>query len=226
MANLATFKDIQDRVITYGYSEAHRTQIKAWINDAYRELCQLRRWSWLTFTDTVNTVAGTRTTALPAPAGRELRSVIEIKPNDAALGSVALTFEDPNSHDPHDFFHTNLVTRTSRGAPYRFTVDGSTIYWDPIPDRAYAFSVRHYDVPTTELSGDADTLLTPDDSNQVLVYAALLRAAAHDRNPQMMGVWQSMMLEHRQSLEAHERTKVVHGTSRARVWPGYGRRFG
>lgn len=225
MADLSQFKDLQDRVIQYGYSEQHRNQIKAWINDAYRDVCRLRRWSWLTFTDNVTLTVGTRTVALPVTAGRELMTVLEVKPNDN-LGARALEYEDLEADDPLGLGRLNFAANTARGTPSRYTIDGSNLVFDPTPDKAYVYSVRHYDVPVTELVGDTNTFLLPTSGANVLVYGALLRAATHDGNPNKHGMWAGLYAEALSGLEAREHRRNVQRTRRARMSPVHGRRFG
>lgn len=226
MADLSTFKDIQDRVIQYGYSEQHRTQIKGWVNDAYRDLCRLRRWSWLIFTDPLVTTAGSRTVALPTPAGRNLVTVMEIKPNDPAVDARPLIYEDIDSGDPLAFERLNLARATVRGTPARYSIDGTNVVFDVLCDRAYTYSIRHYDVPVTELVADAATLLLPSSGTNVLVYMTLMRAAAHDRNPSMMSTWDVLRREALQALEANEATRVTQTPARAALPSVYGNRFG
>jgi hypothetical protein len=181
MAAGLTFKTIQDRVITYGFGEADRTNIKGWINVRYSDIVGRRRWSWLSEQLTLNTVTGqsnysiaTLTTNTFSRHGR--------------LQSTQLTAPDPVFVDMMSMddwaASRNIGDLTTRGVPEFYGLwDGELWFW-PVPAAVYSYTWKFYKT-YTELSADGDIPLVPANFSNVLVIGALAEAAQRDRDPEL-----------------------------------------
>jgi hypothetical protein len=170
-----TFKNLQDRVLSFGYGETARTNVKEWINMAYSDVMSRRRWSWSQDTQTVVTVAGTPTVTLASLTDPPLFW--------GRLYPTTSNLREPTYLDPMRY--NDGLTRQSpsltRGIPEYYTIFDQTVTFYPTPNGVYTFTL-YYWKGAAEMVNDADQPLIPAQWRNVLVYGALRFAAERDRN--------------------------------------------
>lgn len=171
-----TFKNIQDRVLTFGYGEVDRANVKIWINMAYDDIISRTRWSWLEATETVTTVANQQTLTLSG--------ITDPPQTWGRLYPTTTNLQEPTYLDPmrmNDGLTRRPFDTSWKGVPQYYTFFGDTITFYPIPDAAYVYTLFYWK-GTPELSADGDLPLIPKQWRHVLVYGALRYAAEKDRN--------------------------------------------
>jgi len=159
MAATTTFLQLQTEFYARGYDYlndggAGATRAKAWINQAYLELCEEEAWPFL-----LTTATGTAPLAV-ADIGRVL-SVI-----DTANGSNPLDEVD------EDELMDDFQPITTTGVPMYFYVDDTTIRTYPVGG---TLSVRYYKIPAL-LSANGDIAIVPDRFVNLIVDGAVRRA--------------------------------------------------
>lgn len=169
------FQNLQDRVLSFGYGEIDRANVKTWINMAYSDVMSRRRWSWAQATQSVVTVAGTSTVAL---------SALSDPPQFfGRLAPVTTTAREPKYIPPMQF-NDSVLRRppsTTRSTPDYYTIFADTVTFYPVPDAAYTYTL-HYWKGATDLSANGDKPIIPRQWRSVLVHGALRYAAERDRN--------------------------------------------
>lgn len=167
-----TFKEIQDRIISYGWGEDDRARIKVWVNDCYQDIASRQRWSWTRTTASVTTTANTPTNTLatnPQFWGR-------LRPFTPAVRVPEFVGVDA----PDSPFLDAQGERTA-AMPEVYTVVGSTIRWFPTPDVAYGYAAEYWAAPPV-LTADGDTPLLDSADHLVLVMGGAMHAAVRDQN--------------------------------------------
>lgn len=192
MANLAIFKDIQDRVMAFGYGEADRAYVKAMINQADRDLHARFRWPWRESTASVTATLNTPTTVIPSASTVE--SVRFLRPAFTQILGYEPVFVPAELADPNHFIRKNYTYAPGlpTGLPKRYSIWNDTFFWDPIPDGAYAYTMFFYLAATVEMSADADVPIVPLRYTDYLVQRALQYMAQRDRNMPSAQYWQSL----------------------------------
>lgn len=164
------FKDLQDNVLTRDYgATATRTNIKVWINDAYRDVVRERRWTWTQETATVVTVANTATVAMPT----DWLYTGWFQPANSTTPKIQWL------DDQHPELRPEFTTRT--GAPTTVRPWEGLWIFQPTPDAVYTWTLYYYK-RSSQMTQDADLPLIPQDERDVLIYGALIRAAEMDRS--------------------------------------------
>lgn len=128
------------------------------VNQALRSISAEHDWPWLQTFETITTVAGTQTDAVPADWAKTIR--MEINGDDLHL------------MQPRDGSQYSADT----GKPLGYFLEADTIYFVPVPDGVH--SVRHvYYKYETALSADGDTPALPDRFLDWLIWSAVIEVA-------------------------------------------------
>jgi hypothetical protein len=196
-----TFKQLQDRVMHLGgYGEVDRNRIKVFLNTVYRDIVSRgRRWRWLETSTNLVTVANTQTVNMPAGVKYPGR----LRPGETGLTEPQFI----EWHSWVDDFNRRATADRPKGMPKKYSIYEDKFWFDPIPDKVYTYSFNYWRNVTTELSGDNDIPILPTEHHDVLMYGALMLAAARDKDPQMMGYWQDMYEGAQRMLRAHSEFK-------------------
>lgn len=177
-----TYKNLQDRVLTYGYGEVDRANVKSWLNEAYEELVRAYKWPWLQATQTITTVANTQTVAIPATP--PVLFFGRLKPTTASVDEPRFLSEmDFREYMPN----REYTDPADKGQPDYYSIFAGNINFYPIPDAVYTYSLRYWKGITTLPTADADTYMCPDPYLDALVTNALARAAMREND---MGKYQ------------------------------------
>lgn len=127
------------------------------INDALAQICLERDWPWLLTSETIATVAGTSTSALPA------RHIRTDSITETATG-ISLSRRSQIELDQVIY----------QGPPRIYHIDGSAITFKPIPNGVYSLTHRYRQFEA-QLTSGSNTPLIPDlYSRGVVEYAAIL----------------------------------------------------
>lgn len=182
---MATLSTLQTRVKQMGgYGTDDNTRIDAWINIAQEDVAsRVEKWSWLEDAVNVSTTAGVQTIAVPAA----VRTVGRLRP-------VTDNTPAPRYTDWDDFalgyFNRQAEGTTMVGTPYNYSLYNGNIVFDAIPDDVYTYSLQYYGRISTLTASDVSII--PAEDQDVLVYGALMYAAARDKDSSMMAYWQQM----------------------------------
>jgi hypothetical protein len=180
-----TYKQLQDRVLTYGYGEVDRANVKTWLNETYEDLVRSFKWPWLQATQTITTVAGTQTVALPASPPILFFGRLKPTSSSALKEPKFLSEMDFRDYMPHREFTD--TTSAYRGQPKYYSIFAGNINFYPVPDAVYTYSLRYWKGIATLPTADSDTYLCPDPYLDNLVVGALARAAMREND---MGKYQ------------------------------------
>lgn len=165
---MSTFLELQTEFYARGFNDlqsdaAGTTRVKAWINEAYHEICDEEDWSFL---------EADSTGAAPLTIS-DLRKVCSVV-NTTAGQELDLSTREALS----DVFGTTL---TGTGTPRWYYIDAGTIV------RAYpvggSLAVRYYKVPTS-LSADGDEPVVPERFHWLITAGAVRRGYQDRHNPQ------------------------------------------
>lgn len=164
---------LRTQLQTMGYGTDTATQQTAALNDAYRQVCGNRRWTWLE--GRVNAAALTAGTS-----NYSLGSITDLLSVDA----IRLTFGSDNyelSHKPTQELRELVHNDRATGVPRFWTRHiGEVVYW-PIPDRAYVPVIDYIKDPA-DLAADGDTPIFPATFHDILVWGAVKNAAFRQRD--------------------------------------------
>lgn len=175
-----TYKNIQDRILEFGYGEADRDRIKNYINQAYRDIASRYRWAWTEGSEALTTTASQGYTLVP-PA---LDYFGRLRPGEAGL-------DEPRFVDWHGFNETFLTLATdelAEGVPEVYSLYNELIYWYPVPIDTFSYIGEGWIVPD-DLSADADEPLIPPTDRDVLVMGGLKYAAMRDKDLNMYNTY-------------------------------------
>lgn len=167
MAATTTFLQLQTEFYARGYdylndAGAGVTRAKAWINQAYLELCDEDLWPFL-----LTTASGAAPLAIA-----DMRAIQSVQ-NTANAGDVLAPFPEDELTD-----YYNLLTTT--GVPDYFYLDDTTVRTYPVGG---TLSVRYWKVPAL-LSANGDIAVVPDRFANLIVDGAVRRAANDNENAQ------------------------------------------
>ena len=139
-----------------------------WVDAAWIEIQQMRKWNWLWEQATVTITAGTNLTAGSVPAHRYDR-------DSAFVGQTPLTYAD------WDVFRTEWTTTE--------IVDGTPQWWTIRPDNAFvvnakptadfAITVERWKNPIA-MAADADEPAMPSEFHMLIVWKAVMFYAGWD----------------------------------------------
>lgn len=156
-------------------------RIVAWVQDAYRDICDKRRdWNFLRNDFTFNLVIGTSEYAQST-----VSNLANWKTDSFRLYLTTVNDEQWIRFLPWEEFRDFRLygpTSTATGRPIEFSVkpDKTVTFW-PIPDDTYTVRGEFFRT-APELSLDADEPLF-DRHHMAIVYNALMRNAAHTADP-------------------------------------------
>lgn len=189
------------------------------VNEAYLDLCASQDWSFLRVDTTLNTVAGTRSYALPTAVDR-LDSVVHDDAEDGPL----LRPRPGRAHDA-------VVDEPDQDRPDEYVLrDPNTIELWPTPDAVYTLRLRGFEKPAP-LAVDSDTPVFDDRFHPAIPYAAAMAVLEGmpredgddrlDRYERRVGRYLGRMWGHYQAQ--HDRTPLVLGgrATRRRSNVGY-----
>lgn len=137
---------------------AQLTRAKAWVNDAYLELCDEELWPFL------------RATA----AGAAPLAIADVRLVDTVVNTITGW---PIYRTPEDELIDAYGTLTQTGTPTAWYLDDTTLRTYPVGG---TLSVRYWRVPAA-LVADADAVVIPDRFANAIVDGAV-RLAANDNN--------------------------------------------
>lgn len=211
-----TYKNLQDRCLTYGYGEVDRANIKTWLNEAYENLVHQYRWPFLQATASIVTVAGTQTVALPTSP--PVLFFGRLKPG------ASTTTTEPRYLSEMDFReympHREYTDTGDVGEPEHYSIFAGNINFYPVPDQVYTYSLRYWKGITTLPTADGDTYLIPDQYLDNLVVYALSRAAMREND---YGKYQVLMAQYTSNVgQMMRNAKLEQGeTPRRAPMPGH-----
>jgi hypothetical protein len=189
-----TYKNLQDRCLTYGYGEVDRNNVKTWLNEAYEDLIRQHKWPFLEAVAAITTVAGTQTVALPTSP--PVLFFGRLKPNSA------VTTTEPRYLSEMDFReympHREYTDPGDQGEPECYSIFAGNLNFYPIPDQVYTYSLRYWKGIGTLPTADGDTYLIPDAYLDNLVIHALARAAMREND---MGKYQIYMTQYTANVQ-------------------------
>lgn len=165
MAATTTFLQLQTEFFARGFDYLNDagtglTRAKAWINQAYLELCEEEAWPFL-----LTTATGAAPLAV------------------ADIGRVLSVLDTANASNPlyemdEDELMDNFQPITTTGVPTFFYVDDTTIRTYPVGG---TLSVRYWKVPAL-LSANGDIAVVPDRFMNLIVDGAVRRAQNDEDN--------------------------------------------
>lgn len=166
MAATTTFTQLQTEFFARGFdymndAGVQLTRAKAWINQAYTELCEEDLWPFL-----LTTASGAAPLAVA-----DIRTILSVQ-DTANASSPLLPVDEDELTD--DFFPL-----TTTGTPLYFYVDNVTVRTYPVGG---TLSVRYYKVPAL-LSAGTDVAVVDDRFANLIVDGAVRRAANDNDNP-------------------------------------------
>ena len=129
-------------------------------------------------TTTVTTTASTETTTFPTGFLRIDR--LQLLDASTLLPTRDLIdISDEGGHRVSSMWPLNLTSTTATGAPVGYYVDGTNIYWDPLPDGTRTVRVYGFKAAATLAAG---TTLTYDDvvGNALAAYAVRVIRSGKD----------------------------------------------
>jgi hypothetical protein len=169
MANTITVSQymtqVRNRLDDQSYDASKLLQF---INDANREVCNMRRWRFMESLFVGNIEAGYSSYELPT----------------GFQAAINFTLVDPDNvaiflrYSPYEQFDQQFPDPTSIPAsvPSTWTFFGNSLIVGPAtPDKAYTMQLRFIKAPTTLLL-DTNTLDVPDDFAEIIVLSAYKRA--------------------------------------------------
>lgn len=177
-----TYGDVLTRVLDFGWGSSTDTaRINKWINTIYRDVASRWRWPWMQSSVAVATTPGLASTTISTAVDQWGR----LRPNEAGL--VVPQFVDWHSFN-NDFIVVAPADLGS-GMPSVYSISGSKIYWNPIPDDIYAYTAECWITPT-DLSASGDEPLIPAADRDVLIAGACKLAAMRDKDWAAVKVWE------------------------------------
>jgi hypothetical protein len=185
-----TYKNLQDRCLTYGYGEVDRNNFKTWLNEGYEDLVRQYKWPFLQATASIATVAGTSTVAIPTSP--PVLFFGRLKPaNDDTPALRYLNEMDFREYMP------NREYDSGTGEPEYYSLFAGSMHFYPTPAAVYTYSLRYWRGLSTLPSADGDTYLIPDAYLDALVVFALSRAAMRETD---MGKYQVYVAQYQALL--------------------------
>lgn len=151
---------------------------------AYRDIAGRHRWSWLEESVSITTTAAAPTTAITTA---DFMYFGRLRPNSA---NTLLTPDFVPWNAMRDDFMRTSPTRLPIGPPTKYSVWENTIYWYPIPDAVYTYSMQYWKQPP-DLFSDGDVPLIREKDRDVLVFGALAYAALRDNDMPRMATFQN-----------------------------------
>ena len=218
-----TYKQLQDRVLTYGYGEVDRANVKSWLNEAYEDIVRSYRWPWLQATQTITTVAGTQTVALPATPPILFFGRLKPTSSSALLEPKFLSEMDFREYMPNRKFTSTVAT--DRGVPTYYSIFAGNLNFYPVPDAVYTFSLRYWKGITTLPSADGDTYLCPDPYLDALVINALSRAAMRENDMAKYQVYVAQYTAHVAQMMRNTKSEQGETPKRAAMPNTYAGRY-
>lgn len=207
-----TYKNLQDRCLTYGYGEVDRANFRTWLNEAYEELVRSYKWPFLEATASITTVAGSPTVSVPTSP--PVLFFGRLKPNSVT------TLTEPRYLSELDFReympHREYTDTADVGEPEYYSVFGGVFNFYPVPDAVYTYSMRYWKGITTLPGSDSDTYLIPDAYLDNLVLGALARAAMREND---MGKYQIFMTQYTANVQQMMRNYKAQQQETARRAP-------
>lgn len=164
MAATTTFLQLQTEFYARGYDYLNDggvgvTRAKAWINQAYAELCEEDDWPFL-----ITSTSG----AAPLTIA-DLRTIFTVV--DTASRVVLTPM-------PEDELVDNFTTITTTGTPFYFYVDDLVVKTYPVGG---TLTVRYWKIPTL-LTANGDIAIVPDRFANLIVDGTVRRAQIDNDN--------------------------------------------
>lgn len=153
-----TYKQLQEEVLSFQFSENYRELTKRWLNTAQRKVVQQSEFRTQEEAKAFTTTASDGTLELPADFCRWIDFY------DTGL-NWPLTPLEKAEYD---------ALEASRGRPSAYTVVGDQITLWPTPDAAYPLSLRYWRLPQ-DMVADGDEPEIPAQYHEVLVDYALMK---------------------------------------------------
>lgn len=169
-----TYVDLQNEVISHQFSDLkYRPLVKTWLNQAQRRMALESNLRTQESSETISTVAGTTSYALPEDFAR----IIDLhNPTTQEL----LTPIDIRSFD---------ALPASTGLPYSYVVIGNQILLYPTPNAIYSLSVRYWQMPQ-DMVNENDTPAVPAQYQELLIAFAMKKAFLREDDWQAAQVWE------------------------------------
>jgi hypothetical protein len=214
-----TYKNLQDRCLTYGYGEVDRANFKTWLNEAYEEIVRSYKWSWAEATYSLSTVAGTQTVSL-ASVTHPIVFFGRLKP---ASSTTLYAPRYLSEMDFREYMPNREYTDTAdRGTPEAYSIFAGNLHFYPVPDAVYTYSLRYWRGVGTLPSADGDTYLFPDHYADVIVLMALARAAMRENDMGKYQIYSAQVTAQIAQMTRNEKARQQETSKRAAMPGNYG----
>ena len=185
-----TFQNLQDDVLDYGYGEADRNRIKAFINDEYIGLFAKKKWPWSEGTATISQSAAASTATAPSMSttAHHYGKIQRILTPTSYQDIQPPEWVDYDTDDPLSWVNNNV---TITGVPTEYSFWGGTVYFDRLAPVAMTYNYIYWTIPT-RLSANGDEPSIPDQHREILRWGALKRLAIRERDNGLLALASAM----------------------------------
>lgn len=173
--------DMLSEMADHGFTDTTPARLKAFINDAYQDICSREGWPFLRAAKDVALTAGDDTVPTTTDI-REVRSFV--------INSEYLTLT-PIEDDELDKVYAGSLSQTGLPQYYYFEGD-TTIKVYPTPDSDYTGTIRYVRIPP-DLSADADTPIIPERHHRTIVLSALVSAYRMEDDAELSMVFEAQL---------------------------------
>lgn len=167
-----TYKQLQEEVLSFQFSENYRELIKRWLNTAQRKAAQESEFRTQEEAKAFTTTKADSTLELPADFSRW----IDFYSSETGEALLPLELREYDALE------------ATTGRPTAYTVVGDQITLYPSPDAAYGLSLRYWRLPA-DMSADGDEPEIPAQYHEVLVSYAMMKAYARENDYQASRFW-------------------------------------
>lgn len=168
----ATFLDLQDQVLDYGFGADYRTRVKSWLNEAQQRIARSLELRELLTSTSISATRDTSVYSLPTDF---VRIAALLHEGDGTW----LEYQT----NPHHVLAINQSGDTT-GVPTGYTLASGGLLLTPVPDNSYTLTLAYYKRPTT-LVDDTDVPLINADYYDLMVTYALSRAYRAEDDAEM-----------------------------------------
>jgi hypothetical protein len=148
------FPELCTEVHDYGFHSTPRTRVERWVNQAYLEICDHRKWTFVEATQ----------------AGTAPLTIADL----GAIESVRLTSANTLLHHEYRYsLQAQGKDLAEAGTPTRYYITGGTVV-TPWPTSALSITVNYWKVPA-ELTG-SNSPIVPARYHDLIILGAVRRA--------------------------------------------------
>lgn len=171
-----TYLELQEEVLAHQFQpDKYRPLVKTWLNQAQRRLVQESEIRTQVGTQEYTTVASNKSIGTTPT---DFYRIVDLSDVDAHRLLTPWSMRDYDSAPP------------SRGRPYAYSYDASSIYAYPTPDAAYVLKLHYWKLPQ-DMSADGDAPEIPEQYQELLIAYAMRKAYLRENDYQAAQVWES-----------------------------------